>query len=521
MAPEQALAKRVVVDNRADVYSLAVTLYELLTLQAAYTGQDREHLLKQIAFEEPIPPRRIDANIPRELETIILKAMSKDAEDRYASAQELAADLTRYHSDEPIQASPPSAMNRLGKWARRHQPIVLSAFVVMVLATVGSATSAVLINNQRVAKEEARLVATKNFGLAKDAVDSLLTEVVQEELFDTPQLEHVKRNLLNNALRFYQEMVALADDGDEMKLEVALAKGRLGQVLTEMQQHNDALQMHTEAVTELDQLRGDLAADPGVAMAFGQALKNQGHAMQDAAHFAGMTNADLARKNQEIVAIYRRAVDVMREVVEANPVNRELLVAYGQVAQIAKASSEQLIDVKTRLGSIVEQAEATDEQRATLAAVIIELLYQKPDPAELVEQAARQGLALCEALLDRHPRNPRYQRLLIRMVQSSTGALPTKTSVPVEAWCERAHSVGEQLVAAYPSVEGYRFDYALLERALGERLDRKGDKTRAVEQYQSAADRLALLMREYPENQYYLKIWHLTNQALGRTYFPA
>src|SRR5262249_24536468 len=71
MSPEQALAKRVVIDHRTDVYSLGVTLYELLTLEPAYSGRSREEVLRQIAFEEPRPPRRLNRSIPAELETII------------------------------------------------------------------------------------------------------------------------------------------------------------------------------------------------------------------------------------------------------------------------------------------------------------------------------------------------------------------------------------------------------------------------------------------------------------------
>ena len=94
MSPEQALARRGVVDQRTDIYALGVTLYELLTLRPAFDGRDHHELLRQIATDEPVPPRRLNPAIPRDLETIVLKAMAKDLSHRYATAQELAADLT-------------------------------------------------------------------------------------------------------------------------------------------------------------------------------------------------------------------------------------------------------------------------------------------------------------------------------------------------------------------------------------------------------------------------------------------
>src|SRR5262249_38969737 len=91
MSPEQALSPGGPIDHRTDLYSLGVTLYELLTLQPAFGGHDRRELLRQIAFEEPRPPRALNRAIPTELETIVLKAMAKSAGEGYATAQELAA----------------------------------------------------------------------------------------------------------------------------------------------------------------------------------------------------------------------------------------------------------------------------------------------------------------------------------------------------------------------------------------------------------------------------------------------
>jgi tetratricopeptide (TPR) repeat protein len=132
MSPEQALAQRVVVDHRTDVYSLGATLYELLTLEPAFSGGDRKELLRQIAFEEPRPARRWHKGIPAELETIVQKAMEKNPADRYATARELADDLGRYLADEPIRARPPGRVRRLRKWGRRHPALVAGAATLLL-----------------------------------------------------------------------------------------------------------------------------------------------------------------------------------------------------------------------------------------------------------------------------------------------------------------------------------------------------------------------------------------------------
>ena len=123
MSPEQALGKRAPIDHRTDVYSLGATLYELLTLRPAFEGTDRQELLRQIALEEPKPPRRIVRTAPAELEIIVLKAMAKNAAERYGTAQEMADDLRRFLGDKPIRARRPTLIQRLRKWRRRHKAI--------------------------------------------------------------------------------------------------------------------------------------------------------------------------------------------------------------------------------------------------------------------------------------------------------------------------------------------------------------------------------------------------------------
>jgi WD40 repeat protein/serine/threonine protein kinase len=156
MSPEQALAKRVVIDHRTDIYSLGATLYELATLQPVFEGDDRQELLRQVAFAEPRPLRKVNPAVPRELETIVLKALAKDPSGRYATAQELADDLERFLEYKPIKAKPPSLAERVAKWSRRHTAAVWSAMAVLVLAVVGLSAGILMINRQKGETERAR-----------------------------------------------------------------------------------------------------------------------------------------------------------------------------------------------------------------------------------------------------------------------------------------------------------------------------------------------------------------------------
>jgi serine/threonine protein kinase/tetratricopeptide (TPR) repeat protein len=145
MSPEQALAQRVLIDHRTDVYSLGVTLYELLTLEPAFAGTDRQEVLRQIAFEEPKPPGRRNRAVPAELETIVLKALEKNPADRFATAKDLAEDLRRFLEDKPIHARRPNWKQRAVKWARRHHDVVRTASAAVVLAMLGAAIAVVML----------------------------------------------------------------------------------------------------------------------------------------------------------------------------------------------------------------------------------------------------------------------------------------------------------------------------------------------------------------------------------------
>jgi WD40 repeat protein/serine/threonine protein kinase len=149
MSPEQAMAKRVVIDHRTDIYSLGATFYELMTLRPVFEGDDRQALLRQIAFTDPKPLRKWNPSLPRDLETIVLKSLSKDPSSRFNTAQELADDLRRFLEDRPIKAKRPTLGQRAAKWARRHTAIVYSALVLLSLAVMGLSAGILMIGREQ------------------------------------------------------------------------------------------------------------------------------------------------------------------------------------------------------------------------------------------------------------------------------------------------------------------------------------------------------------------------------------
>ncbi len=154
MSPEQAAGARTL-DPRADIYGLGATLYELIVGRPAFDAADRRDLLRQIALEEPAPLRRRPREVPRDLETIVLRAMAKWPEDRYPSARAMADDLGRFLRDEPIRARPPSLFEQARRLARRHKQWVGPVLVLLLLVSLASAGSAGLLWAERAKTNEA------------------------------------------------------------------------------------------------------------------------------------------------------------------------------------------------------------------------------------------------------------------------------------------------------------------------------------------------------------------------------
>ncbi len=137
VSPEQAMAKRVRVDHRTDIYSLGVTMYELLCFQPAFPGTDEKEILGAIIARDPTSPRKINHAVPAELETICLKCTEKSPDARYHDARALADDLRRYINDLPIVAKRPGPITRIIKFARRRKAVVIAVTAAVLLVVAG------------------------------------------------------------------------------------------------------------------------------------------------------------------------------------------------------------------------------------------------------------------------------------------------------------------------------------------------------------------------------------------------
>ncbi len=180
MAPERFRGEG---DARADVYALGLTLYELLTLHSGFDSPDRLKLIERIKTEEPRRPRSVDARIPRDLETIVLKAIEKDPKARYPSAEAMGEDLGRFLADEPIRARQVRAAERLGRWARRNPGIAALGGVLTGVLMLATVSSLLAMERFRTQAETQRTLAAKE-AAAHDKAELANTALLaaQEEL---------------------------------------------------------------------------------------------------------------------------------------------------------------------------------------------------------------------------------------------------------------------------------------------------------------------------------------------------
>jgi serine/threonine protein kinase len=204
MAPEQTTASRADVGAAADIHALGAILYELLTGRPPFQGTSPLETLDQVRGQSPVPPRRLNPKIPRDLETIALKCLEKTPSRRYGSAEALAGDMNRFLEGRPIKARHISPIEHAWRWCRR-QPVIAALAATLVLTLIGSFVG-LLALLRRTEAQRARSEA--NYQVASRSLDELVS-VFSYEQYDIPVI-HFKANRLKTLELARSEVIELS-----------------------------------------------------------------------------------------------------------------------------------------------------------------------------------------------------------------------------------------------------------------------------------------------------------------------
>jgi serine/threonine protein kinase/Flp pilus assembly protein TadD len=514
MSPEQAMAKPGQVDHCTDIYSLGATLYELLTLEPAFAGHDRQQLLQQIGLEEPRPPRRLNQAIPAELETIVLKAMAKTPTERYATAQELADDLNRFLEDKPIRARRPTLLERATKWSRRHRAVVVSAVVFLLVAVIGMAISTALIW-----REQARSKARS--WQARRAVDEMYGEVAEEWLDQEAHMEEVQRRFLLKALQFYEEFAE--DLGTEphggpflhnrraaIRLSQATAYRRVGDIQQKLGDHAQAEDAYHQAITLSRQLADEFPAEPKYRELLGACYHKLGKRF-----FQGKLFPEAEKAYREAVALRGKLIaespdspDYPYELAASLSDLGRVLHTCGQ-PQRAEATYR---DALKLMAQWPEESKYQDQRGGTLAN-LAELLGGRGDSSQ-DRQFLEQAILLQRAALQASPRNATYGvHLANQLGRLGRTLMRSEEYAEAEAAYRQAIAHREKLAEDFPKVPDHRSDLAGHVNALGDLLSATGRDAEAEKVYGRTLAVREKLTNDFPREAGYRRdlAWLLAN----------
>ena len=296
LSPEQAMAKRMRVDHRTDIYSLGATMYELLCFKPAYPGLDDKEILGSIITRDPPPPRKFNTNVPAELEIICMKCMEKSPDARYDTARSLADDLRRYINDLPIVARRPGAATRVVKFTRRHK-----APVIAITAAVLVATSAFLWRRESLAKRVAQISSLhdsaqtlaltnkwdradadlkKALALEPDNVVSLLTLAWMK-------LEHYRASPEQAGAKSQEEVIAACERVLQLEPDHFRALGYLGLAQRRLERYPEAIKT-LERALQIDPKAFDTCSNLGALHIVTRDLTKGAEYLRKGAEVAGI-----------------------------------------------------------------------------------------------------------------------------------------------------------------------------------------------------------------------------------------
>ncbi len=406
MSPEQVAADPSLLDLRSDVYALGVVLYELLAGQRPYAIDKMmlHEAVRVIREEDPAPLSSIDKSLRGDVETIVARALEKEKERRYASAADLAADIRRFLSHQPIVARRPSATYQLGKFARRNRVLMGGVVTVFVVMAVGAGLS----TWQAVRATRAEQLARTNEATARSEAERAQREA------DRAKQEALKAEAVNMFLR---DMLGSANPKNVTRED--LVKGRevtVVQVLAEAVKRLDAGTLKDQPVIEaaVRQTIGNTYKDLGE---YSAAETNLRIALDIRGNVLGEDHAEVAESLDGLAGL----LSIQGKLSEAEPLSRQALAirvkAFGEEHPDVAKSLNNLAELLASEGK-AEEAEAMyrralamerallgQEHRdvATTLHNLATLLQSQGRPAE-AEPLFREALAMRRALVgDEHP----------------------------------------------------------------------------------------------------------------------
>ncbi|WP_202921479.1 serine/threonine-protein kinase [Anatilimnocola aggregata] len=514
MAPEQATGVTRNIGPAADIHALGVILYEMLTGRQPFRGADVMETMRLVASSDPVPLRRLDARIPRDLETICLKCLEKSPRQRYLSAATLADELQRYLNGETIHTRPAGPIEQTYKWTRRHPAAALALAIALLLPLL---TVAGLIgHNWRISQELAKTAqqrdrAEANLQETQAAVDNLLTDLTAGRLASLPRSSPVRRQLLEWAMNLCQELRVQNPDNPSLELQSARAERQAADIQRLLGRLAEADQGYQRAIRELDRF---VVAQPEDALGLRELA---------AAH----NNSGLLREQQGRTAAaeqdYRHALDLgeraakqfpqrteFQQLQAATLSNRGLLLAQLGQSQQAQQDLRQAVELQRAL---LPQRPTDAQLRQALAVSTSNLasLELGEGRLELALQLLHDSRAELTKLRELDPENAETLATLAAVENNLATASSARNEslLATEAY-NRAIAIFQVLVRDYPTVPAYREQLATTQLNLALCVG-NSNETEAQSLLEQATAAFRNLASEQPETPHFR---HGTTKAL-------